>query len=98
MTAPVFRLPGAPVPATPRDAKAEQPWTSSPQQPGVPDADAAGAPALPDRTPRTVDEVLADTQVESVLDELDTELVGLQPVKQKVRELAALLVIDRLRA
>ncbi len=98
MTAPVFRLPGAPVPAAPRDAKAQQPWTSSPQQPDVPDADAAGAPALRDRAPRTVDEVLAATQVESVLDELDTELVGLQPVKQKVRELAALLVIDRLRA
>ena len=32
-----------------------------------------------------------------VLDELDRELVALAPVKQRIREIAALLVIDRLR-
>jgi probable Rubsico expression protein CbbX len=32
-----------------------------------------------------------------VLDRLDRELVGLQPVKTRVREIASLLVIDRLR-
>jgi probable Rubsico expression protein CbbX len=35
--------------------------------------------------------------VESVLSELDRELVGLGPVKDRIREMAALLVIDKLR-
>ena len=48
-------------------------------------------------TPRTVASVLADTQVEAVLDELDRDLVGLAPVKARVRDIAALLVIDKLR-
>jgi probable Rubsico expression protein CbbX len=37
------------------------------------------------------------SQIDAVLDELDTELVALQPVKTRIREIAALLVIDRLR-
>jgi probable Rubsico expression protein CbbX len=48
--------------------------------------------------PQSIAEVLAATQVEAVLDELDQELVGLAPVKQRIRDIAALLVIDRLRA
>jgi probable Rubsico expression protein CbbX len=44
-----------------------------------------------------VAEVLAGSQVEAVLQELDTELVGLQPVKARIRDIAALLVIDKLR-
>jgi probable Rubsico expression protein CbbX len=35
--------------------------------------------------------------VEAVLSELDKELVGLGPVKERIREMAALLVIDKLR-
>jgi probable Rubsico expression protein CbbX len=35
--------------------------------------------------------------IESVLAQLDDELVGLKPVKTRIREIAALLVIDRLR-
>jgi len=35
--------------------------------------------------------------VEAVLSELDRELVGLGPVKERIREMAALLVIDKLR-
>jgi probable Rubsico expression protein CbbX len=35
--------------------------------------------------------------VEAVLSELDEELVGLGPVKGRIREMAALLVIDKLR-
>ena len=46
----------------------------------------------------TVSEVLAQSQVESVLDELERDLIGLVPVKQRIRDIAALLVIDRLRA
>ncbi|MGN6236243.1 CbbX protein [Dyella sp.] len=46
---------------------------------------------------RTVNEVLALSHVEDVLDELDRDLVGLRPVKQRIRDIAALLVIDKLR-
>jgi len=45
----------------------------------------------------SVADVLASSQFESVLDELDRELIGLAPVKQRIRDIAALLVIDRLR-
>jgi probable Rubsico expression protein CbbX len=47
--------------------------------------------------PRTVADVLAQSQVEEVLAGLERELVGLAPVKQRLRDIAALLVIDRLR-
>ena len=46
---------------------------------------------------RTVAEVLAQSQVETVMDELDQELIGLAPIKQRIRDIAALLVIDKLR-
>ncbi|MGQ3117714.1 MAG: CbbX protein [Hydrogenophaga sp.] len=46
---------------------------------------------------RSVGAVLAETQVEAVLQELDDELVGLAPIKARVRDIAALLVIDKLR-
>ncbi len=39
----------------------------------------------------------ADTQVHEVLEELDGALVGLQPVKARVREIAALLLVERAR-
>ncbi|MBI3343977.1 MAG: CbbX protein [Gammaproteobacteria bacterium] len=38
-----------------------------------------------------------DSEVEEVLDKLDRELVGLKPVKTRIREIAALLMVDRLR-
>ena len=47
--------------------------------------------------PQTIGEVLASSQVEAVMDELDRDLIGLLPVKQRIRDIAALLVIDRLR-
>jgi probable Rubsico expression protein CbbX len=46
----------------------------------------------------TVAEVLARADVASVLAELEQDLVGLAPVKQRIRDIAALLVIDRLRS
>ncbi|MDZ4283035.1 MAG: CbbX protein [Hydrogenophaga sp.] len=60
----------------------------------VPEEVATAAPAP---VARTVAAVLADAQIESVLQELDTDLVGLAPVKARIRDIAALLVIDRLR-
>ena len=46
---------------------------------------------------RTVAEVLAHSHVEPVLQELEDSLVGLAPVKARIRDIAALLVIDKLR-
>ena len=37
------------------------------------------------------------SNVQEVLDKLDHELVGLQPVKTRIREIAALLLVDRAR-
>lgn len=37
------------------------------------------------------------SNVQEVLDQLDHELVGLKPVKTRIREIAALLLVDRLR-
>ncbi len=41
--------------------------------------------------------ILADANVIEVLDELDKELVGLKPVKQRIRETAAFLVVSKAR-
>lgn len=41
--------------------------------------------------------LIADSKVKEVLDEFDRELIGLQEVKERIREISALLVIDRLR-
>lgn len=40
---------------------------------------------------------LRESHVEEVLDQLDRELVGLVPVKTRIRETAALLLVDRIR-
>jgi probable Rubsico expression protein CbbX len=37
------------------------------------------------------------TDIQVVLDNLDADLVGLKPVKTRIREIAALLLVDRLR-
>ncbi|MHB8453490.1 MAG: CbbX protein [Acidiferrobacterales bacterium] len=37
------------------------------------------------------------SNVQEVLDKLDKELIGLKPVKTRIREIAALLLVDRLR-
>ena len=44
-----------------------------------------------------VQKVVKDAGVHEVLDEMDRNLVGLKAVKRRIREMAALLVIDRLR-
>jgi probable Rubsico expression protein CbbX len=50
------------------------------------------------RVPTTIAEVLAQSQVQDVIDELERDLVGLAPIKARIRDIAALLVIDKLRA
>lgn len=38
-----------------------------------------------------------NTQIQALLDQLESELVGLRPVKQRIKEIAALLLVHRLR-
>jgi probable Rubsico expression protein CbbX len=59
---------------------------------------AATATAAGTEAARTVAEVLAQSQAAAVLEELDRDLIGLAPIKARIRDIAALLVIDRLRA
>ncbi len=44
-----------------------------------------------------VADVLRETKIDEVLKALDDELVGLAPVKTRIREIAALLIVDKLR-
>jgi len=45
----------------------------------------------------SVKEEYEKTEIESILTNLENDLVGLKPVKKRIREIAALLLIDRLR-
>ena len=73
-----------------------RPGEGAPRQP--PDL----APAAPELRPDAAHVDLACERsaagVDAVLDALDSELVGLVPVKTRIREIAALLLVDRVRA
>jgi len=81
MNAPSYSIPGS-TPVAKAAASAPEP------------ADAAASATA---QARSVGEVLEGSQVEAVLAELDADLVGLVPVKARIRDIAALLVIDKLR-
>jgi probable Rubsico expression protein CbbX len=51
----------------------------------------------PDNTPVNLEAAFEGAQVHEVLEQLDQELIGLRPVKTRIREIAALLVVDRAR-
>jgi len=44
-----------------------------------------------------LDGVYRESNIQQILDDLDRELVGLVPVKTRIREIASLLLIARLR-
>ena len=44
-----------------------------------------------------LDAVFRDSNIGEVLDGLERELIGLEPVKRRIREIAALLLVDKLR-
>src|SRR6202158_401426 len=72
----------------------EIPGQQAPSPGGSADAHAAAADGT---GARTVAEVLAKSQAGEGLDELERDLIGLAPVKSRLRDIAALLVIDKLR-
>src|ERR1700680_225726 len=67
-------------------------------QPAAAPAAAAPAwPAMAASSMRTVNQVLSQSQAGAVMDELEHDLIGLAPIKARIRDIAALLVIDKLR-
>jgi probable Rubsico expression protein CbbX len=83
MAAPHYTIPGAAQPSA---------AVSAADAPPTPDAPAAIVDSL-----RTVNQVLAHSQAGAVMDELERDLIGLAPIKARIRDIAALLVIDKLR-
>ena len=61
------------------------------------ESDSPPEPQLSSDATVDVDEERRSTAIDEILDGLDRELVGLEPVKTRIREIAALLLIDRLR-
>ncbi|KAG8467045.1 hypothetical protein KFE25_000361 [Diacronema lutheri] len=54
--------------------------------------------AIPDSAPAgKVSDFMYRDGVTEVLEKLDNDMIGLQPVKQRVRDIASLLVIDKMR-
>lgn len=51
----------------------------------------------PDHTVVNLQEEYNKTDIQHIIDNLEADLVGLKPVKARIREIAALLLIDRLR-
>jgi probable Rubsico expression protein CbbX len=54
-------------------------------------------PKAPDSTVVNLQEEYNKTDIQNIIDNLEADLVGLEPVKSRIREIAALLLIDRLR-
>ncbi len=53
--------------------------------------------AAADATPVDLEAEFRASNIQEVLDKLDRELIGLKPVKTRIRETAALLLVDRVR-
>ncbi len=85
---------GTPLYSIPGSAPGPAPITASAS---LPSAAAVAEPGDAQSPVRTVSEVLAQSHAGAVFDELDRDLVGLAPVKARIRDIGALLVIDRLR-
>ncbi|MGO8887476.1 MAG: CbbX protein [Streptosporangiaceae bacterium] len=89
---------GAPAARQTGDQRTQAPRAGSRGAAGTGErADPAAAPAL---APDAVVELASEQQairIEAILDELDRDFIGLAPVKRRVREIAALLLVDRLR-
>ncbi len=85
---------------TPKDAAVDAPETA----PAAGDDTARGAAVSDQAQPEwdadaqvDMGAQLAEARIADVLESLEHDLVGLEPVKTRIREIASLLVIDRLR-
>src|SRR5438876_10881375 len=66
-------------------------------QTGGPDSNTHPVLDIPDEASADISAILHESQVMEILQRLDQELVGLNSVKTRIREIAALLLVDRLR-
>jgi len=66
-------------------------------QTGGPDSITHPVLDTPDEASADISAILHESQVMEILQRLDQELVGLKSVKTRIREIAALLLVDRLR-
>ncbi|MGB5239560.1 MAG: CbbX protein [Prochlorococcaceae cyanobacterium] len=62
----------------------------------LPEPEAGSAPSDLD-APVNLQEAYEAANVQEVLEQLDADLIGLKPVKTRIREIAALLVVERAR-
>jgi probable Rubsico expression protein CbbX len=89
-------VPGRPAPpgagVTAAGAAEDTPAGSPPGLSGL-----ESLPEITDSGGVDVAELVRETRVFDVLNELDTELVGLEPVKTRIREIASLLIVDMMR-
>ncbi|HEX6381364.1 MAG TPA: AAA family ATPase, partial [Acidimicrobiia bacterium] len=69
---------------------------AAPEAQAEPQPDAVPETLAPDDLVDVVEE-RGRLDIDAVLDRLDRELIGLVPVKTRIRQLAALLLVDRLR-
>jgi probable Rubsico expression protein CbbX len=65
---------------------------------GAPEETEPTAETLPPEARVDLAKERAETGIDAVFDSLDADLVGLTPVKTRIREIAALLLVDRARA
>ncbi|MGH3768006.1 MAG: CbbX protein [Pseudonocardiaceae bacterium] len=65
---------------------------------GEPDENASEEQTLPPDARVDLVKERAETGIDEVFDSLNADLVGLAPVKNRIREIAALLLVDRARA
>jgi probable Rubsico expression protein CbbX len=79
------------------DGARGSPEAGADRQPGAP-SDRGARDQLPADALVDLDEEGKALQISGLLERLDAEFVGLYPVKERVREVAALLLVDRLRA
>ena len=86
--APGKQSPGQPVPGQP---------SAGQQSPGQPAEPPAAERRLSEGDEVDLDRARAELGIEHALEQLDVELVGLLPVKERLRDVASLLLVDRLR-
>ena len=75
------------------DQGIEEEGKSDPKDPNLPQ----GYETLSTQNSLNLRQVYLDTQIKNIIDILNQELIGLKPVKTRIQQIAALLVIDKLR-
>jgi len=73
----------------------DDPTGTNPTEPGDTPLSADAGPAVPEKIDLNAE--YDNAGIAEVLDRLDNDLVGLEPVKRNVRQIAALLLVERVR-